>query len=297
MVLLAARALAWAERCVCCHACHRLAEHQQLLAVQDAITRLSRTPDAEVRCAVSRAAASLASAELEGQLPEGSCLEPLVGVMTALLGPEQPSEVQRQQMQVRLCFTSGSSHQSCASAMLWKYCDALDACHTTFVANVGDNAVWYWQALRRLTVLNSHALDPHLAALVPSVCALLQSTSGPTKLAAERTLARLLRVGCAWCSMRGCICHFGICNAPVDARMHGRWMHLPVGYDVQLKHGPGLVQSTASLLCCTCLLACIMFVRNHPKGRPACACRQMLGRTLCKSFWPAGRAAPLCAPT
>lgn len=80
--------------------CCRLAEHQQLLPVLDAITRLSRTPDAEVRCAVSRAAASLASAELEGQLPEGACLAPLVGVMTALLGPEQPSEVQRQQMQV-----------------------------------------------------------------------------------------------------------------------------------------------------------------------------------------------------
>jgi hypothetical protein len=30
--------------------------------------------------------------------------------------------------------------------------------------------------------------------LVPCLCALLQQTSGPTKLAAERTLARVLQV-------------------------------------------------------------------------------------------------------
>lgn len=46
-------------------------------------------------------------------------------------------------------------------------------------------------------MLNGHALDSHLGELVPLVCALLQSASGPTKLAAERTLARLLRVSLA----------------------------------------------------------------------------------------------------
>ena len=51
------------------------------------------------------------------------------------------------------------------------------------------------QVLRRLAVISDRALEAHLPALAPSVCALLQSASGPTKLAAERTLARLLRVG------------------------------------------------------------------------------------------------------
>ena len=51
------------------------------------------------------------------------------------------------------------------------------------------------QVLRLLVGVRKELFDPHLTDLVPSVCALLQSSSGPTKLAAERTLARLLRVG------------------------------------------------------------------------------------------------------
>lgn len=50
------------------------------------------------------------------------------------------------------------------------------------------------QVLRLLVGLKKDMFDPHLTDLVPSVCALLQGSSGPTKLAAERTLARLLRV-------------------------------------------------------------------------------------------------------
>ena len=66
------------------------------------MTRLSRDSDAEVKCTACRAAGALASAELEDRLPAGSALVPLMGVMTALLGPDQFSEVQRQQLQVSI---------------------------------------------------------------------------------------------------------------------------------------------------------------------------------------------------
>ena len=40
----------------------------------------------------------------------------------------------------------------------------------------------------------SEALEPHWAALLPSLCSLAQDTAGPTKLATERTLARILEL-------------------------------------------------------------------------------------------------------
>ena len=46
--------------------------------------------------------------------------------------------------------------------------------------------------IRRVCASNSLALDPHWSALLPSLCSLAQDTAGPTKLATERTLARLL---------------------------------------------------------------------------------------------------------
>lgn len=36
-----------------------------------------------------------------------------------------------------------------------------------------------------------HLLEPHYPALLPSLCALVADTTGPTKAAAERTLARV----------------------------------------------------------------------------------------------------------
>ena len=48
--------------------------------------------------------------------------------------------------------------------------------------------------LRLLSSAEPELLAPHLTDLLPSLCALLQNTSGPSKLAAERTLARLLKV-------------------------------------------------------------------------------------------------------
>lgn len=48
------------------------------------------------------------------------------------------------------------------------------------------------QVIRRVCVSKSAALDPHWPALLPSLCSLAQDTAGPTKLATERTLARIL---------------------------------------------------------------------------------------------------------
>ncbi|KAI3427088.1 hypothetical protein D9Q98_007027 [Chlorella vulgaris] len=45
--------------------------------------------------------------------------------------------------------------------------------------------------LRRVAVAAPQALTPHWKDIIPSICAVVQGTAGPTKLAAERTLARL----------------------------------------------------------------------------------------------------------
>ena len=50
------------------------------------------------------------------------------------------------------------------------------------------------QVLRCICAACPGVCTSHLPALVPSVAALVQSTAGPTKLAAERTLSRLLQV-------------------------------------------------------------------------------------------------------
>lgn len=80
----------------------RLAEEQLIQQTIDAVTRLSRDPDPEVKCAACSAAGALAAGEVEGHLPQGSALPALVPTFTALLGPDQFSEVQRQQMQVSI---------------------------------------------------------------------------------------------------------------------------------------------------------------------------------------------------
>lgn len=48
--------------------------------------------------------------------------------------------------------------------------------------------------LRTLALTEEDALTPHLGDLVPVIVSLVQQTLGPTKLAAERTLARVLDV-------------------------------------------------------------------------------------------------------
>ena len=46
--------------------------------------------------------------------------------------------------------------------------------------------------IRRISTAYRDALDPHWSALVPSLCSIAHDTSGPTKMAADRTLSRIL---------------------------------------------------------------------------------------------------------
>jgi hypothetical protein len=50
------------------------------------------------------------------------------------------------------------------------------------------------QVLRKIAAASAAALKPSRDALVPLVCGLVQSTAGPTRMAAEATLARVLRL-------------------------------------------------------------------------------------------------------
>lgn len=52
----------------------------------------------------------------------------------------------------------------------------------------------FLQVIRRVCVSKPSALEPHWPALLPSLCSLAQDTAGPTKLATERTLARILEL-------------------------------------------------------------------------------------------------------
>lgn len=59
-----------------------------------------REQQTSLKLASARAASYLILAELQGVLPRGAALSPLVGVLVALLGQEQASEVQRLGLQV-----------------------------------------------------------------------------------------------------------------------------------------------------------------------------------------------------
>ena len=67
------------------------------------------------------------------------------------------------------------------------------------------------QVLRTLALTREDALTPFLGELVPSVVSLVQQTLGPTKLAAERTLARILHVrpACSELALAFCTHAFG----------------------------------------------------------------------------------------
>ena len=65
-----------------------------------ATVKLSRDPHIPTKLAAAQATGSLLKAELDGHLPEGCAMEPLVPVLVALLGRDQNSEVQRQGLQV-----------------------------------------------------------------------------------------------------------------------------------------------------------------------------------------------------
>ncbi len=65
-----------------------------------AVVKLSRDPHIPTKLAAAKATGNLLLAELDGHVPEGCAMDPLVSVLIALLGRDQNSEVQRQGLQV-----------------------------------------------------------------------------------------------------------------------------------------------------------------------------------------------------
>ena len=77
-----------------------------------------------------------------------------------------------------------------------------------------------WQVLRKIAAENADALVPYYGAVVPSIIGLLQQTQGPTKLAGDRTLGRVLQV-------TGLIQHLSLrCESPYI--FHKRLRHRQV---------------------------------------------------------------------
>lgn len=186
-----------------------------------ATVKLSRDPHIPTKLAAAQATGSLLRAELDGHLPDACAMEALVPVLVALLGRDQNSEVQRQGLQVRCLLLFGlcqahnfasyhknemhhagciamavetlSSSLQCvgsSNTMLALFADYTSS-SIRIPARAGtDNTVS--QVIRRVCVSKSAALEPHWPALLPSLCSLAQDTAGPTKLATDRTLARML---------------------------------------------------------------------------------------------------------
>ncbi len=154
------------------HAAARLEEAGVTKAVQDAIARAARDEDTGVKTAAARAAARLAAVSVTSSAAGGgAALTSGVNVLQALLGPDQGGEVVRQ-------------------ALL-----AVRGLAMEVAAKEGCEGV----------------LEPHLPALLPSMCAVLAGgAAGISKSTAEAALQKLLRVG-PW--GRGLQCSRGGCGA------------------------------------------------------------------------------------
>ncbi|KAG2444413.1 hypothetical protein HXX76_001166 [Chlamydomonas incerta] len=136
----------------------RLEEAGLLKPFMDAIKTAARDSDTGVKTAAARAAARLAAAVVgAGSAAAGTVLTAAVATLQALLGPDQGSEVVR----VTLLAVRGLAIDFAAGG------EATEA-----------------------------LLDPHLPALVPSMCAVLAAgqVSGITRSTAEAALQKLLRV-------------------------------------------------------------------------------------------------------
>ena len=83
----------------------------------------------------------------------------------------------------------------------------------------GAQGVGFAQVLRSLALTRGDALTPFLGELVPCVVSLVQQTLGPTKLAAERTLARILHVRPASCELALASCTLALGGASHTSAM------------------------------------------------------------------------------
>lgn len=156
-----------------------------------AVTRFSRDEGHAVRLASARAAGHLALAELRLQLPQDAALAPLLPVMVALIGTDQSSEVQRQMLLV------GCPVSTCAWPFVVGRLPVSGRLSGLYhMQKVGRALIarCLMQVLRKVAVESADALVPHYTSLIPSLVSLLQQTQGPTKLAGDRTLGRVLQV-------------------------------------------------------------------------------------------------------
>lgn len=186
--LLLNGAVVW--RCCCSYFCRRHAARAHTrpplppATCAESIVKASRDPSADVKAAAARATGRLllAQAAAGGGAPPPS-LPPLLSTAVALLGMDQDSEVQRTMMSVlrRLAV-------ACPAALppVWK----------DLVPSICAIVQVSWPPLRpccrvrrapaRLRIMQRQPTP------APPPCVLAQGSAGPTKVAAERTLARVM---------------------------------------------------------------------------------------------------------
>lgn len=84
-----------------CDVVYRLVEAGAVARAVQAALQLGRDEGHAVRLAAARAGGYLSLAELQGGVPADAALAPLVPLFVCLLGTDQSSDVQRQQLHVR----------------------------------------------------------------------------------------------------------------------------------------------------------------------------------------------------
>ncbi|KAF5835979.1 armadillo-type protein [Dunaliella salina] len=127
----------------------RLEEAGVVQACVDAMIKLSRDKEQPIKVAAGRAATRLA-------IGNPQTLEAACGVLAALMGPDQPTEVSRQ-----------------ALLSVRRLADAV-------------------RAQQHEAGAEEDPLQPHLPTIVPPMCSVAAHTSGPVRGTAERSLCRVL---------------------------------------------------------------------------------------------------------
>lgn len=200
-----------------------------------AIGRYARDDTVAVKVAAAAAAGGLAAGQLRDH-GRAAALPGLVPAVVSLLGPDQPSEVQRAGLQVRkqhdlhkVVWFKGSwagavplsclghctprAHQLCKTAGWQVPLHIALGMDTLRRERLKGCVPCGLQVLRRVAAVDAAALAPHLSEVVSLVAALASGGAGPTRLAAERAAAASLRlnVDIAIAQVPPCIIVAGVC--------------------------------------------------------------------------------------
>ncbi len=199
-----------------CASSGRLEEAGLAGQAEAAIGRYARDDTVAVKVAAAAAAGGLAAGQLRDH-GRTAALPGLVPAVVGLLGPDQPSEVQRAGLQVRkqhdlhkLRVAQGLVGGSCPAQLSWPlHACAHRSCKTAgwqvpLLIALGMDTLRRDrlkgcllcgpQVLRRVAAVDAAALAPHLSEVVSLVAALASGGAGPTRLAAERAAAASLRL-------------------------------------------------------------------------------------------------------